>query len=147
MINLAGHAQATEIVTRELTRCGIPVVKSAEPIGEPKSSVFGELGPFTFKRAWYYYAVVGPVPLCVAQMLYEDPVGRTDIRVAGHCGCPPPEPPWTTVRGLVTGKEIQGDPADGEVFVESYHVDSEVGLYVFARAIKQAGLVKATADA
>lgn len=52
-----------------------------------------------------YWVVKGLVPLDVAQILYADPVGKTDIRVDGHCGCPAPEPPWTTLR-MPDGTEL-----------------------------------------
>ncbi len=55
-------------------------------------------GPFNFSHSGRgYWIVTGPVPLEVALDLYCDPVSE-HIRVAGHCGCPPPEEPWTTLR-------------------------------------------------
>lgn len=48
---------------------------------------------------------------------------KSDIRVAGHCGCPAPEAPWTT-------------RIEHAEFVTSYHIDTEVGLRVFADAIR-----------
>lgn len=44
----------------------------------------------------YYWRVNGLVPLSKAIKLYADKVGRDKIRVAGHCGCPPPEAPYVT---------------------------------------------------
>jgi hypothetical protein len=94
----------------------------------------------------------------MAKQLYADPVGRTDIRVDGHCGCPPPEPPWLTWRvgerevinpspddnamakrlGIDWSEYLIGDPVElgAEAFVDTYHIDSELGLYLFARAIE-----------
>jgi hypothetical protein len=93
MQNLAGHWNSTAIVKVELTRCGIPVKTINEKYdgGEVGAKVYGELGQFHFYRAWRYYIVNGRLPLNVAEKLYEHPVGRTDIRVNGHCGCPPPK--------------------------------------------------------
>ncbi len=55
-------------------------------------------GPFDFSHSGRgYWIVIGPVPLRVAEELYKDPAAN-HIRVAGHCGCPAPEPPWTTLR-------------------------------------------------
>ncbi len=71
--------------------------------------------------------VNGPVPLEVAELLYADPVGRTDIRAAGHAGAPPPSD-WTTA-------------IDGDEFVTTYHIDSEVGLRVFVDTLKLHNLV------
>jgi hypothetical protein len=112
--------------------------------------------------------VKGEMPLDTAKALYEHPIGRTDIRVDGHCGCPPPEHPWLEYRDA-DGFKIIHDPEGkqerqfGElireghlppdvtanyrfapdaaavaarVFVDCYHVDSELGLYLLAEAIR-----------
>lgn len=169
MQNLAGNPHATDIVTSELLRCGIDVYDIPKDNSEVPSEVIGKLGNFTFKRAWYYYIVEGMVPLKVAEKLYDTIVGRTDIRVTGHCGCPHPKD-WAT-RVDNTGKELvereeiekakryikdnQGDsmvkyyerwleevrPID-EVpehfaYVDLYHIDSELGLYIFVQTLKQ----------
>lgn len=85
--------QVERSVLRELERCRIPAIEETAR-GEVPSQHMGKLGDFTFRRAWYYWVVHGPVPLEVAKELHEDIVGRTDIRVDGHCGCPAPEYPW-----------------------------------------------------
>jgi len=82
-------------VLRELERCRIPAIKEKGQ-GEVPYRHIGKLGDFTFRRAWGYWVVKGPVPIEVAKELYDDVVGRTDIRVDGHCGCPAPELPWVT---------------------------------------------------
>jgi len=109
----------------------------------------------------------------VAKELYNDPVGKTDIRVCGHAGCPSPER-W--VRHFdrkgkelfsITDKEeicnlaeksemaaklkqdILGnpnmrfvkDPTKGKAFVPFYHIDSEVGLRIFADALRKYNLI------
>lgn len=159
MKNLAGNPNCDEDIRRELERCGIEIVASKPHRGEVPHSIEGRLGDFTFTRAWYYWVVNGPMPLAKAEELYADPVGKKDIRVAGHCGCPPPgamakrhfegkeivsEKEWAEIqtfsksmreiceRGLCTHPDPESLPA----FVESYHVDSELGLYILARAIK-----------
>lgn len=174
MQNLAGHKQATEICTLELRRCGIEIVKESEPIGEPKAMVSGRLGQFRFRRAWYYWVVDGDVPLDVARELYADPIGATDIRVAGHCGCPAPASPWVEwrmddgkhVRSLKEKAKCDGligsssslavfaqetldkclfsdDPESisAKGYVTNYHIDSELGLYIFVQALKHHKLV------
>lgn len=182
MRNLAGpedRTHATDYFTDELERCGIEVVRYDGPhTGEVQSQVYGKLGDWTFRRAWYYTVVKGPTPLSVAKELYENRVGRNDIRVAGHCACPPPEDPWVTWRDKISGKEIArpserekvvgyinkadtesgvrmwtsmlekmdneyewGDPADGVPTIDSYHIDSELGLYVFVQTLKAHNLV------
>ena len=118
MENLAGRKDCDEYIRRELERCRIDIVEVELTRSEVPYTLEGRLGDFEFRRAWYYWVVRGSVPLEVAQEIYADPVGHTDIRVAGNAGCPPPEE-WAH-RG----------------FVELYHVDTEVGLRLFADTIK-----------
>ena len=151
---------------RVLERCGIDVVVIADP--ERWNRYRGELHGFSFERQYHrsYWIVRGRLPIDTARALYEHPVGRTDIRVAAHCGCPPPEYPWVTWYlgdeevvhdpdgaqerdwdgfekrnpGLLTGPKprFERDPAalGAAAFVDLYHVDTELGLYVLAEAIR-----------
>lgn len=168
MRNLAGKPteEIDRELRRELERCGIAVIEE-NPIDHPevKTTIRGALGDLRFTRHWYYWAVNGPVPLEIARRLYEDPVGRTDIRVAGHCGCPAPEgrvsylapdgkllvpesehAEWGRVfKAQVqvvleeTNSRFSDDlKRDGKPFVLSYHIDSELGLYIFVQTIKNA---------
>ena len=54
----------------------------------------------------------------IDEKLYENPIGKKDIRVAGDCGCPQPKE-W----------------AEGD-YVTSYHIDSLQGLKLFVDGIK-----------
>ena len=165
MQNLAGHPKATAICAVELQQAGVPVELLATPYGEPKSDIGGRLGDFTFRRAWYYWVVRGPMPLAQAEATHADPVGALDVRVAGHCGCPAPAK-WVRWRTL-DGRRVYHDPTgaqraqladiitrhpefaeDNDVlvddasaypgasaYVETYHVDSAEGLALLARTI------------
>ena len=109
MRNLAGYPRADDIVQSELARCGIPSFEVGDLAGEVGTShkgviITSEFRQYEFTRAWRYWVVRGSVPLRLARELYEHPVGRTDIRVAGHCGAPPP-----VVRAL--GRAGEEDPA------------------------------------
>ena len=75
----------------------------------------GTLGSFIFERAWYYYRVHGFVPIRIAKQIYNNPIGKRDIRAYGHCGCIKPK-----------GKEV-----------DSYHIDSQEGLNLFVKFIKK----------
>lgn len=128
--------------------------------------------PFTFEHSHsYYWRVNGPVPLAVAQQIYADPAAN-DIRVAGHCGCPPPEDPWITwlmPDGTILTSEAEGatfetmaerhpwandamkdytfsdDPAvkgTARGYIETYHIDSELGLRVFVDYLRWNGLLR-----
>lgn len=91
MRNLAGDKECDRCIRAELDEAGIERVKLSERLKrEVAASIVGKLGPFLFERAWYYWVVKGPVPLVVADEMYAHPVGNKDVRVAGHCGCPPP---------------------------------------------------------
>ena len=131
----------------------------------PYSSLIAKLNDFTFKMGHsYYWRVNGPMPLANAKTLYDNPVGKTDIRVTGHCGCPPPEgnnvdwfdrdskkkimsvESWNQCKELLKpdywAEKVEKnhipkdnhDNADG--FIGSYHVDSELGLYMVVQEIK-----------
>ncbi len=166
MINLAGNSDADTYIRNELTRCRIGIECTTPYNPEIATSIQGVLGPFTFQRAWRYYVVRGRVPLDIAQMLYEDPVGKTDIRADGNCTAPKPEDVaiWVCSNGkkAITEKGIQDLKAcvhdypeiaetikDFQVeenkskckgYVNNYHIDSEIGLRVFADTIIHHGL-------
>lgn len=92
MRNLAGERDCDTQIRLELSKAGVDIVQLPAPMqSEVPASVIGQLPGFRLHRAWYYWAVQGEVPLDVARKLYNDPNGRKDIRVAGHCGSPPPE--------------------------------------------------------
>lgn len=172
MKNLAGHQECDEDVERELVRCRIDIIRDQPREWEVPSSLRGKLGSFTFFRASCYWIVRGPLPLAVAKELYGDPVGCTDIRINGDCGCPAPGEPggkivWRdheTKKILMPYKEWDelqvligrnphmfssaindeyapsDDPSMGQGFIESYHIDTEVGLRLFADTLKKHGL-------
>jgi len=93
MLNLAGRDDCDQYIVEELVCVKIKVVRGERMAGEVPASITGILGPFVFERRWAYWAVKGPMPLRVAEELYADPIGKTDIRIAGHCGCPAPKKP------------------------------------------------------
>lgn len=168
MDNLAGYKDCDRVIRIELIRCGIEIVEGERSTHEVAASITGKLGAFTFRRAWYYWIVCGPMPLDVALKLWADPVGKRDIRCGGHCGCPSPEEYgadyfdaegnqlWSDPdgkealayagfieRGVLDSKSLEGnrfvpDKRIGyaRAEVRSYHVDSELGLYILAGAIR-----------
>lgn len=115
MINLAGNEKCDAYMRDELERARVPVIEVPRQDKNPdvKYSVEGRMGKFRFQRAWYYWVVNGPVPLEIAKQLYADPVGKRDVRVAGNCGCPPPERPWVDHYDA-EGKQIALDPTGEE---------------------------------
>ena len=128
MKNLAGESSCNASIAEELVEAGIGLAIAREGLKrEVPATIVGRLGAFSFVRGWYYWMVSGPVPLAVAEELYADTVGRTDVRVAGHAGCPPPSE-WE----------------DGG-FVCSYHIDSQAGLNLFAATVSRHGLDKVAA--
>lgn len=83
---------------------------------------------FAFARQWYYYTATGYVPMDVAIELYEHPIGRKDVRVQGHCGCPDPREYAPVQKGpLVAGKRC----------VDCYHIDSQEGLNLFVETLRK----------
>lgn len=164
MKNLAGDQQCDAEIREELTAAGIEVVPIQKGNTEVPYSVVGQLGNFTFKRAWYYWMVGGDVPLEIAKEMYTTEVGKKDVRVAGHCGCPPPEEWAFPKREVLVELGIFQEPCEehphgnsptyGELakmcnsgkitaprFVQSYHIDSPEGLKLFADTMKKHKLV------
>lgn len=123
MINLAEDPDCDRYIRRELERCRITIVEEPRSSREVPASLTGRLGKFTFVRGWRYWVVAGPTPLNVALELYADPVGKTDIRVSGHCACPPPEWPWITCLDA-DGWELHSDP-DGKQAIDYAYFHSK----------------------
>lgn len=158
MRNLAGDRDCDVKIRGELQHAGIEIVELGKPQNrEVPASVDGKLGEFSFHRAWYYWIFHGAVTLEVAKELYADPVGKEGVRVAGHCGCPPPEE-WAFPMDDVLIPQLKrlgkmditfGDLAklcnegviEGRRFVTTYHIDTEEGLRLFADTLKKHGLV------
>jgi hypothetical protein len=128
MKNLAGEETADVDIRKELQHAGITINEVPKGRTEVPYTLIGKLpckngGEFKFTRAWYYWVVSGPVPLNVAKVLYSTAVGKRDVRVVGHCGCPPPEE-WVE-----------------NGFINSYHIDSQEGLDFFVKTLRKHNIV------
>ena len=169
--NLAGREDCDRYIRQELERCGIQVIegeRSDHP--DVKTTVTGLLKigdqEFNFTRLWYYYNVSGMIPIRIANLMYADPVGKTDIRSGGHCGCPAPTEygsEWLHPdgrQGIPKDQEaeldrfIANDSFEASVkdkyiftdtpevdgcasFVRNYHIDSDLGLYIFVQTLER----------
>ena len=154
MINLAGNKECDKTIREELSQANIPIIElGAKMEREVPSSVIGLLNGFKFIRAWYYWMVFGDMPLEYAKDIYSK-YKDLNIRVAGHCGNPPPEEwcepkDWRekckpTVDRYILTKEISMDECNklcneirnqGEQFIKTYHVDTQEGLNKLAETI------------
>ncbi len=157
MENLAGNPTCDMFIERELQNAGIRLVKGKKQRGEVPATVTGALGAFRFMRAWRYWIAEGDMPLEAAKALYADSIGKIDVRVAGHAGCPPPESPWVEWRDNKgrrifpmskkpkyysekdDGYQIYfDDPSKvGMGFIPLYHIDTDEGLKLFASIIRK----------
>lgn len=140
MQNLAGNKDCDAAIETELTRCGIEIVRGERSAHEVAASITGKLGAFTFRRAWYYWIVEGRMPFETAMSLYNNPVGRRDIRTAGFAGNIDPHEFGTDyfdeAGDMLEWAEVKGGAGYASAFVRGYHVDSELGLYILAEAIR-----------
>lgn len=183
--NLAGRPieECNEIITNELHLARINISKLYNPqVGEVSTNFAGKLPssrtPYApkgvnLRRAWRYWIITGKIMLSAAHFLYDDPAGRYDVRVCGHCGCPKPEDPWITYYNKKTGRKVLNlenkkeyekfansqtsilkDIGEAglknhefdddrlnkfylyDAFIESYHIDSQVGLRVFSDVVQ-----------
>jgi hypothetical protein len=128
------------------------------------------VGDFVIGFSNYYYVVEGDVPQHIAEELYENPIGKADIRVSGNCACPAPSDFWLDYKsddgkividdqkeknqfaelikkGFFTQADIDSkylfvdDKTKYPAFVTSYHIDSELGLYIFLTTLKNYGYI------
>jgi len=130
-------------IANSLRRCHIKVVRGKVVPGNFPDTVVGELEGFQFFKLSYYWTVVGNVPLAVAKELYDDPVGRTDIRVVGHTGAPSPDK-WVKYidkDGRTLDRFVEDPSVEGKPYITSYHIDSETGLRVFVDTLRRHELV------
>jgi hypothetical protein len=172
MENMAGVVKCGPTIKKELKIAGIIKLRRVslkkrqkDEVPVPVMGLLTKDGKiaFKFRRAWYYWVVEGDVPLNIAQILYGTNVGKKDVRVAGHCGCPPPEE-WAFPKGdvliekgiikLPSKEHPYGEgPTYGELakmcnkgeiqaprFVDHYHIDSQEGLNFFVKTIKEHSL-------
>jgi hypothetical protein len=119
--NMAGRKDCDEFIARELEEAGI-YLKKEDHKGEVPYHIVGELKGFKFHRAWYYWVVHGSVPAHVAWKMYENPIGRRDVRVDGYAGNTEPD-----INRL--------QPTN------NYHIDSQEGLNYFVKTLKEEGMV------
>lgn len=104
MINLAGSAICDPHIRDELLKARLVPEPGEGATHEVTSTLQARLGPLTFRRAWTYWVVQGPVPMAAAVELYADPIGLVDVRAGGDCACRPPST-WAT-HYAADGREI-----------------------------------------
>lgn len=120
MKNAAGDQDCNKYLRQELIQAGIKVVPYDNPGREVPATIKGQLGSWTFERAWYYWVARGNhIPFEVADKLHN--LHGKDVRVAGHAGAPSPRE-WY-------------DGVCKEPGVPNYHVDTQEGLAALAIAI------------
>tara|TARA_S200002703_G_C3781584_1_gene240829 strand:- start:237 stop:764 length:528 start_codon:yes stop_codon:yes gene_type:complete len=170
MKNLAGVELCDSDIVRELLEAKIEIIPhDRNHAYEVRSSFHGKLNGWRFTRAWYYW-VARPIaersglPLSDAIKLHE--AHGKDVRVAGHCGAPPPQE-WVK-RYTTDGREVIHDPegeqleffnrleqegsfelkahkflfvkdlieAEYEAVIDCYHIDTQVGLNALANVLR-----------
>ena len=121
MINLSFALNPDFTIEDELIRCNIDRIHGEQWEGEVKFKIYGIiyhdiLGLFTFVRHGKFWDIEGLTPASIARQLYDDPVGRTDIRIYG-------------------GMRDRPHSKHGE-YIKKYYIDSELGLRLFSDAIR-----------
>lgn len=166
MKNLAGVKECDSVLAEELLSAGAELIEVDKSNTEVPYTYIGSVGNWTLKRAWYYWIASTEgrgLPLSVAEIMHNKPYPRVlsegcemiygdQIRVAGHCGCPPPNEwafpnfkdliPQLNEKGITDrsygnlAKLLDEGVITGERFVKSYHIDSQEGLNEFVRVVK-----------
>ena len=146
-------SDANKKVKEELQIAGIPVVDIGYLDNEVKTNYIGILNGFVFIRAWSYWVVKGNMPLEYAQYLYDN-YKELDIRTAGMAGNDLPEK-WAKNKDYnklmkpyvdkLMNKEITIEELEkiseeissqGEQVIDTYHIDTQLGLCKFVEVIK-----------
>lgn len=131
-MTLAENKNCDIYIAQELTEAGIPIIqldyKSTGSREEVPFTKAGKLFDLTFIRDWSYWRVHGPVSQKIAIELYNDPIGKKVIRCDGYAGGVNPD-----------NSEAYKPCVDG--FINTYHIDSEEGLVLFASTIKKKYIV------
>lgn len=98
--NLAENKGCDPIISGELAKAGITEISlPSRMISEVPASKIGLLikdnkPVFQFTRAWYYWVAEGEVPLEIAKELWNNPIGKKDVRTAGFAGNTNPDGVW-----------------------------------------------------
>lgn len=125
------------------------------------------IGPIEiFRGQAYYWIASGPVPLAVADELYEHPLGRSAVRVDGDCTCPAPREnriAWYTPDGRRVYRfesalnQVPMSPLMAQIYeeyrsllvfhdqpeqiatpyVELYHIDGDEALALFDSVLRK----------
>ena len=132
MGNHAGRDECDVYIKLELQLAGIDIVEKSGK-GEVPYNFEGQLGKFSFRRAWTYWVVNGPVPLDMANEMFQTEEGKKYVRVQGDCGCPSPEE-WAKERAVARKIKWSNYP---NKFVDCYHIDTWKGLKLFADTVRE----------
>ena len=129
MENLATYDFNPDIdkkVKEELQIADIPVIHLPSFMNtEVKTSYIGILNDFIFYRAWKYWVVHGPVALEHAEKIYSQ-MSDNKVRAHGHCGNINPVTECTNLLENTNGKQ----------YVNTYHIDTQLGLCKFVKYVK-----------
>lgn len=156
MDNFARHEYDGKIdvkVKEELQVANIPVFELPYYMNdEVKTRYIGILNGFVFYRAWAYWVCDGDMPLDVANKIYEE-YKDLNIRVGGDCGNVSPitqsynpvyEEEMAKYRDEVglnefvrTYDEVIHDDKTQPRFVDTYHIDTQLGLCKLAETIRK----------
>jgi hypothetical protein len=159
MIHLTGLENCDSTVKLELEEAGIEIVDIGRMSRDGGVSIIGKYNNFIFKRASYYWIAEGYMPLKNADYIY-DKFRHLMVRVNGNHEntkpidwCQPKgfdkliEEPFKDyfVRKLITVTEFEKIceeiKSKYDNFVKNYHIDTQEGLNMFVRVIKENNII------
>jgi hypothetical protein len=139
----------------ELEVAGIPALRlfasrSTEVECEYLGQILGNWTLFIFRRGADCWMVDGFVPLEVAQKLYDDPIGKSHVRVNGDDGNTAPEK-----RARPALKETNYNrqeflmiPVEGAPLgISHYSIDTSEGLALFVETLRREELISPAHEA
>lgn len=144
-------------VKEELQIANIPVFALPDYMNtEVKTQYIGILNGFIFYRAWNYWICCGDMPLDIANEMYKK-YKELNIRAGGHCEN---KPPITQSYNPIYKKEMKEylnkvganefiktyedvihDDETQPRFVDTYHIDTQLGLCKLAETIRNENVI------
>lgn len=154
---MAGEKNCDYYIRSELEEAKVPIVATYDKHPEVSYSIGGSLFGWKMRRQWRYWSVSKTPGLALpAAIKLFDLDTNNVIRVVGHCASPHPKE-WTEAYNL-SGYIIIPDPKaeprelfdkfkvehgmfswDNDTsyeYINSYHIDTQAGLNLWAKIIK-----------
>jgi hypothetical protein len=137
--SLVGSSDRNKVIANELGTLGIPIVGN----GKKMFGLHGAQGGFSFYRGVDSWLSVGSVPLSVAILLYNDPVGKRNILVMANKKHPAPDEKrsgntdWDKKVHTRIGESVWAKETKHRLVIPIYSILTMEAFQIFLRTLKE----------